>query len=75
MVGQMYPLGTVRRRVIRRRARTGPVLLATLMLLAAGAAIGTGIKILTGDTCYRVMHETKENGQSVGRRSMSVPCL
>ena len=75
MVGQMHPLGTVQRQVIRRRRlSTGSLFLAVTMLLVAGVAIGTSVKMLTADNCYSVTYETREGGQSVGKRTASLPC-
>ena len=76
MVGQMYPLGTVQQRVVRkRRLSSGSLFLAVSLLLAAGAAIGTSVKMLTADNCYSVTYETRADNKAVGRRTTSLPCL
>ncbi|MEM0929034.1 MAG: hypothetical protein AAGI89_07065 [Pseudomonadota bacterium] len=76
MVGQMHPLGTAQRRVVRRR-RLSPtsLLLACALILAAGAAIGTGIKMLTADDCYSVTFETRHGDTAVGQRTAFLPCF
>ncbi len=76
MVGQMYPLGTVRKHVLtRRRVSPSSLFFAIFMIVVAGVAIGTGIKILTADDCYSVTFETRYGDTSVGKNTAILPCF
>ncbi|MEM9810432.1 MAG: hypothetical protein AAF788_04325 [Pseudomonadota bacterium] len=66
----------MQRRVVRKRGNaTKSYIVLMLLLLAAGAFIGTGIKMLRGDGCYQTTREVRDSFGNVSRQISSQRCF